>query len=147
MRGSAACKARAPEQIVTMISHSPAEFVKRNNIKPCRMKSLLSFHRWISGRITQTFKRVIWVTALWRQLTKKATNLLVVYTNALHKTINQMSAMCSWDGIWSLLQPHQSHLHWGDLHAAGRLQHRAGATKAEKEKLVVCGRQWMKWHI
>lgn len=99
------------------------------------MKSLLSCYRWISGRIIQTFKRVTWVIALWRQLTKKATIFLVVYINMLHKTINQMSAVHSWDGIWGLLQPHQSHLHWGDLHLTVRLQCEQVQQRQRRENL------------
>lgn len=97
-------KTGAPEQIVTIISHSPTEFVKKKLYEPCFINSLLSHHRWISGTITQTFKRVICVTALYKgSLPQKTTHLSLVYMNAVHETVNKRQRSCSWDGTRGLV--------------------------------------------
>lgn len=114
------------------------------------MNSLLSCHRWISGRITQTFKRVICVIALYKgRLQQKTTNLSLVYMNAIHEIINHMPAelfmRCNLKSCLDLLQPHQSHPCTGrDSGSAALLQHRAGALQRDGRKIMVCASQCIK---
>lgn len=131
-------KTGAPEQIVTILSHSPTEFVKKKSYEPCFMNSLLSHHRWISGTITQTFKRMICVTALYKgSLPQKTTHLSLVYRNAVHETVNKRQRSCSWDGTHGLVGPVAASPVVPQQEGHGFSC--AAAAQADGRKVMVCG--------